>query len=767
MSEARAHLSADEKATLALLPMLYVAWSDGILDPDERAALRSHLPSGLPTLDAWLDPSSPPTAEQLQGLLHRLRSSAASSSLDASGRRSLTALGLEMARLTPGAAQWSDADGIAALRSLESALGLYSHEASAVFFPPTPDVDLDGGAASLAPLSAAALQSLLDGPYVAAKDRVRAVLSDPLFRHVGELSSAEYRERVYAWCQELARRGLLDCLLPASRGEEPDLGSFFATFEVLACFDLSLLVKFGVQGGLFACSILFLGSEEQKRIYLPQALSLSLPGCFAMTERGHGSNVRGLRTTATYDRDTSEFVIDTPQATAGKEWIGNAAVHGRMATVFAQLRVGDEEHGVHAFLVPIRRPDGSPMPRVRIADCGHKMGLNGVDNGRLWFDHVRVPRTALLSRFASVDEAGCYHSPIASPSRRFFTMLGALVGGRVSIGSASVMVAKSALTIAIRYSSRRRQFGPSPGQEVTILQYPTQQQRLLPRLAATYGLHFALAALVEDYNAAVAAGGEMREIEAQAAGLKALASRHCTDTVQVCRESCGGQGYASINRFADLKADSDVFTTFEGDNIVLLQLVAKSVVGTFRGQFSDPNPLALVRQLAQLAADVVTEKNPIKSRWSSSEHLRDGEFQRDIFRGREQDLTRAIAFGMKRELDRGTAPFAAFNKWQLRFVALAEAHVERLIHDRFQTAVTACADPTLQATLNDLCDLYALSRIHADRAWFMENGYLVASKSQAVSAEVERLCAELVDRAPVLVEAFGIPETALAAPIAL
>lgn len=319
MSEARAHLSEDEKAILPLLPMLYVAWSDGILEPSERALLRARLPSGLPILDAWLDPATPPTAQQLQGLLRRLQSAVTSASLDASGRRSLTALGLEMARLTPGAASWSDGDGVAALRALESALGLYSHEASAVFFPPTPDVDLAGSAP--APLSAAALQSLLDGPYAPAKDRVREVLSDPLFRHVGELSSSEYRDRVYVWCQELSRRGLLDCLLPAARGEEPDLGSFFATFEVLACFDLSLLVKFGVQGGLFACSILFLGSEEQKRVYLPQALSLSLPGCFAMTERGHGSNVRGLRTTATYDPSAGEFVIDTPQETFVGRWM--------------------------------------------------------------------------------------------------------------------------------------------------------------------------------------------------------------------------------------------------------------------------------------------------------------------------------------------------------------------------------------------------------------------------------------------------------------
>lgn len=764
--EETAHFSEAEQEILPLLPMIYVAWADGELSDDELSALRERLPADSPALDRWLDPASPPSASQLQALLRRIQAAASALQLDVGGRRGLAALGLEMARLTPGAARWSDPASVDALLSVERTLGLYAPEASAVFFPPTPDTDMDG--APPAPdLSVEALRSLLDGPHAAAKDRVREVLTDPLFRYPSELSASGYRERVYTWCQELAQRGLTDPLLPASRGEQPDLGAFVATFETLACFDLSLLVKFGVQFGLFGCSILFLGSEAQKQRFLPSALSLSLPGCFAMTERGHGSNVRGLRTTAIYDHEAGEFIIDTPHPTAGKEWIGNAAVHGQMATVFAQLRVGDAEHGVHAFLVPIRRTDGSPMPRVRIADCGHKMGLNGVDNGRLWFDHVRIPRENLLSRFASIDEDGEYHSPIASPTRRFFTMLGALVGGRVSVAAASVTVAKSALSIAIRYSARRRQFGPSPGQEITILEYPTQQKRLLPRLATTYALHFAIAALTEDYAAAIRDGAEMREIESQAAGLKAMASRHCTDTVQASRESCGGQGYASINRFADLKADSDMFTTFEGDNMVLLQLVAKAVMGRFRSQFSDPNPLAVVRHVAQLAASQLSEKNPITRRWAASEHLRDGAFHRDILAGREQDRSLEIARGLKRDLDQGVEPFAAFNRWQVALVALAEAHVERLVHDRFRDVVEATEDPVLRATLNDLCDLYALSRISDDRAWFLENGYLVTSKSRAVAAEVEALCGELVGRAEILVDAFGIPSSALAAPIAL
>src|SRR5690606_15000125 len=119
---------------------------------------------------------------------------------------------------------------------------------------------------------------------------------------------------------------------------------------------------------------------------------------------------------------------------AHKEWLGNAARHGRMATVFAQLVTPAGRHGVHAFLVPIRDERGEPMPGVRIGDTGLKEGLNGVDNGRLWFDQVRIPRTHLLDRFGQVAADGSYTSPIESPARRFFTMIGTLVGGRITIG---------------------------------------------------------------------------------------------------------------------------------------------------------------------------------------------------------------------------------------------------------------------------------------------------------------------------------------------
>ena len=424
------------------------------------------------------------------------------------------------------------------------------------------------------------MRDYLDGPHKAARDVVRAGLAAnaDLFEFAVRQPRDEYRETVLEMLQAITAEGHPARGFPKEYGGEGDLGGYIAGFETLAFGDLSLMVKAGVQFGLFAGAILHLGTERHHDAYLPGAMSVDVPGAFAMTETGHGSNVQALGTTATYDAETGEFVVHTPTAAARKDYIGNAARHGRMAAVFAQLVVGGETHGVHCLLVPIRDEAGTALPGVTLSDCGPKLGLNGVDNGRIVFDNVRVPREALLDRYAQVDADGNYHSEIENPDRRFFTMLGTLVQGRVSVGGAAITASKVALEIAIRYAAQRRQFGaPGSNEETLLLDYRMHQRRLLPLLARTYALHFAQAELVDEFVRVFGDGSsehDRRALEAQAAGTKALGTWHATETIQMCREACGGAGYLAENRLATLKADTDVFTTFEGDNTVLLQLVA-------------------------------------------------------------------------------------------------------------------------------------------------------------------------------------------------
>ncbi|CAB4720560.1 MAG: acyl-CoA oxidase [Actinobacteria bacterium] len=629
----------------------------------------------------------------------------------------------------------------------------------------------------------AALTTLLDGRYAEVRNLVRSNLVDyaDVLVDAETMDTDAFRERVKEVVVEMAATGQTGMGFPEEYGGGGDIGASIAAFETLAFGDLSVLVKVGVQFGLFGGAILQLGSPEHHAAYLPRLITGELMGCFAMTESGHGSNVQALGTVATYDVATQEFVITTTRPDARKDYIGNAAKHAELAVVFAQLEVGGESRGVHAFIVPIRE-DGEPCAGVRIEDDGLKMGLNGVDNGRLWFDQVRVPRTNLLNRFADVSASGVYDSPIESSGKRFFTMLGTLVQGRVCVGGAGINAAKVALAIAVRYADRRRQFeATSPDEEELLLDYGMHQRRLLPLLARTYALHFAqevLSAQLHDVLSGITDDEATRRgLESRAAGTKAFGTWHATRTIQECREACGGAGYLAENRFAALKADTDVFTTFEGDNHVLLQLVAKGLLTDYASEFEDMDQFGLVKFVAGLAVDTVVEKTAVHKllsrikdvlpggdQWDQEAGLLDPEYQLAMLRFREEHMISGVARRLKRGIDGGMNPGEVFSRVQDHVIAAARAHVERLVLEAFVEKTRALPDGDLKVALDLLCDLHALATIEADRAWFMEHGRLSVQRSKAISREINSLGRKIRPIAGDLVDAFGVPVEMLRSP---
>ncbi|WP_166026258.1 acyl-CoA dehydrogenase family protein [Streptomyces chilikensis] len=628
-----------------------------------------------------------------------------------------------------------------------------------------------------------ALTEVLDGEYAGIRDLVRAnlVTHASVLEEAEELGVDAFRERVRDLVVAMAATGQTGMGFPREYGGGGDIGASIAAFETLAFGDLSVLVKVGVQFGLFGGAILHLGTERHHAAYLPDLITGKLMGCFAMTETGHGSNVQALGTVARYDAAAQEFVITTRGDQARKDYIGNAARHAELAVVFAQLEVAGRSEGVHAFVVPVR-VDGEVAPGVRIEDDGRKMGLNGVDNGRIRFDGVRVPREALLNRFADVTPEGVYESSIDNPHRRFFTMLGTLVQGRVCVGGAGVNVAKVALAIATKYAVRRRQFeAASDGEEQLLLDYGLHQRRLLPLVARTYALHFAQdvvrTQLHEVFSATEDDAPARRRLEARAAGTKALGTWHATRVVQECREACGGAGYLAVNRFAALKADSDIFTTFEGDNHVLLQLVAKGLLTHYASEFEDLDQLGLVRYVTGLAVETVIEKASVHKMlervrdllpggddWDQEAGLLDSEYQLAMLRYREEHMLAGLARRLKRGIDRKRNPGVVFSQVQDHVIALAHAHVERLVLEAFVDKVRSLPGSGNKAALGLLCDLFALSTIEADRAWFMEHGRLTVQRSKAISREVNALCRKVRPLAVDLVDAWGVPAEMLRAP---
>lgn len=652
---------------------------------------------------------------------------------------------------------------------------------------------------SSAVLDVAEVRALLDGRWAQERRAMRDLLRDERLHGVPGVPVAEQRARVLDQLRLLAADGSVHRAYPVEFGGQDDPGGNVAGFEELFLGDPSLQVKAGVQWGLFGAAVLHLGTAEHHARLLPGILSLEVPGCFAMTESGHGSDVASIATTATYHPSTQEFVLHTPSRAAWKDYLGNAALHASAAVVFAQLYTpasggGVECHGVHAFYVPIRDvgvavPDGAPhpfLPGIGGEDDGLKGGLNGVDNGRLHFDHVRVPRTALLNRYGDVAPDGAYTSPIAKPGRRFFTMLGTLVQGRVSLDGAAVRAGEVALAIAVTYGNRRRQFaGPVPGEEVVLLDYQEHQRRLLPRLAETYAQHLAHEGLLEVFDAVFSGecgpedtpeGERARaELETLAATFKPLSTWHALDVLQAAREACGGAGFLAENRLVGLRADLDVYVTFEGDNTVLLQLVAKRLLGDIAREVARADVTGLARYAAGRAADVALNRVPLRrfaqtladsgSVRRAAARLRVPETQGDLLRDRAEAMVAEAASALRLV---GSVPAeraaVMLNARQHALIAAARAHGEALQWDAFTTALRRVDDPGTRQVLGWVRDLFGLSVIERNLGWYLANGRLSAGRARAVTAAVDRLLTRLRPHAQDLVDAFGFaPEHVRAA----
>ncbi len=745
-------------ALLQYIPFFYVIWSDDLVTASELNVVENAIKTDKnlslkekKELLLWLNPKQPPA----NMLLKKWKTIVSNS-----GVKLIEAETYPLSSFSQKVvcSYYKTCPINESLKHIELNLGIQPNHYNHLF-----DVDVVHEISSNY-YNANEIDTILKGKDAAVIDAFRETIKDPIFKWQITRDKKAFRAIVLNQTQHLARKGFGSLAYPKVYGGAEDMEGYAKMFENMMFVDGSLAIKFGVQVGLFGGSIQKLGTKKHHDLYLRAAGNASLLGCFAMTETGHGSNVRGIKTTATYHKETDSIVLHTPGKNDNKEYIGNA-LHSKMASVFAQLIVNGKNEGVHAILVTLRDSNHKLLAGIKVEDNGYKLGLNGVDNGKIWFNQVSVPRANLLDKYGTIKDDGSYHSNIKNPSKRFFTMLSTLVGGRICVARAGLGGAKMALTVAIKHALKRRQFNDSIKiQEDLLMDYPSHQLRLTPLVASAYVYHITLDKMMENYCDETQP--DKRIIETQVAGLKSIITWYANDTIQECREACGGKGYLIENRIADLKGDVDIFTTFEGDNTVLLLLAAKGVLSDFKSEFNSTGFSAVLKLLGSQINDKLTTINPIYTNNVDISHLYHMNFHQHAFAYRTRRLTYTLAMRIRGFIKQGMPSYQAFMKVQTHLIALGKAYATELAYKTFSDYVTKMPEGKNKILFKKIGTLHALYTIRKDAQWYLEQGYISGAKSKAIRQRVERLCTEMRPHIEVLVAGFGIPEHCMSAPIA-
>ena len=367
---------------------------------------------------------------------------------------------------------------------------------------------------------------------------------------------------------------------------------FFSYLGMAAgIIDPCLATKVGVHYGLYSTTLKELGTSKHLKYY-KRALELKDLGCFMMTEMGHGSNLQGLLTTATYLHEERCFVINTPHEIGRKFWIGNLARTANYGLVVANLIVNQHDYGIHIFLVKIRDIKGNVVPGIKLGDCGPKLGMNGVDNGWAIFDRLKIPYDNLLDKYSSINEQGEFMSTVEKKNVRFGLQLAALSGGRLMVSIASLGCILACTSIAARYLTVRKQFGDKKYRENTLITYPSVQKKLIPLFAKAV-IHLRLSdQLNRDFVTKDISQGtlEIKLLHALSSYVKVQASYDSLKQLNNVRELCGGHGYSCYSKLPTLVRDQNIQITWEGTNDVLIQQTAKFLLTTL-GKYLQKNKI--------------------------------------------------------------------------------------------------------------------------------------------------------------------------------
>ncbi|KAL2472096.1 Peroxisomal acyl-coenzyme A oxidase 1 [Abeliophyllum distichum] len=505
--------------------------------------------------------------------------------------------------------------------------------------------------------------------------------------------------------------------------------------------------------GMFVPAIKGQGTDEQQQKWLPLAYKMQIIGCYAQTELGHGSNVQGLETTATFDPKTDEFIIHSPTLTSSKWWpggLGKVSTHG---VVYARLITDGKDHGVHGFIVQLRNlEDHTPLPGITLGDIGTKFGngaYNTMDNGVLRFDNVRIPRDQMLMRVSQVTREGKYKQ--SNVPRQL--VYGTMVYVRQSIVADASCALSRAVCIATRYSAVRRQFGShNGGPETQVIDYKTQQSRLFPLLASAYAFRFVgewLKWLYTDVTQRLQANdfSTLPEVHACTAGLKSLTTSVTADGIEECRKLCGGHGYLCSSGLPELFAVYVPACTYEGDNIVLLLQVARflmktaSQLGTGKQPVGTIAYMGRIEHLMQCRSDVQNAEDWLKP-----------SVVLEVFEARAARMSVACA----QNLSKFTNPEEGFAELSADLVEAAVAHCQLIVVSKFfEKLQQDIPGKGVKKQLEVLCGIYYLFILHKYQGDFIATSCISPKQASLANDQLRALYSQVRPNAIALVDAFN------------
>eukprot|EP01132_Coremiostelium_polycephalum_P001115 gene1115-1420_t len=587
-------------------------------------------------------------------------------------------------------------------------------------------------------------------------ESIKEIPSRPLL----DVSSSLHQEYTHKTVLEIAKKGFVK--VQYIRDDPKRM--LLAMSSLSRVVDFSAAAKTVIHYQLFGGTILVLGSDYHHKKYLDDINNLKIVGGFAMTEIGHGSNVRNIETVSLYDHTTQEFIVNSPTVSSTKFWIGNVAKYGTHVVLFTRLIFKGEDKGVHAIIVQIRDLEtGKVRDGVELGPCGPKTGWNGVDNGWIRFKNYRVPRENLLNKFADINERGEYKTTISSPGKLFQITISQLVLGRLFYIIGPTLALNICLKTATHYAFSRKQFGEKGKPEQLIINYPTHYQVLIPMIATNFAIELARNTLIERLCEPMEDEKVREEFHSIVSGVKAFTTEYVVQSLSKLRVMCGGHGVSSYNLIGVFRNEIDIFQTAEGDGTVLYQQLCKYLLSEYKSWYKREGVTGYI--IKEMQAFLYTS-NPIYTHSRSMLYILSDQFHFHAFSFRFEKIRSILIEKLNYSKSKGMTFMESWNNSLLYVVDLAKAYTQLYILEQSHLNLKKCTNISTREILIDFIKLYALSNIEKDFAFYRNYNFISAGKAIAISDAVRELCLSLKPYIITFVDSFKMCDDCFNIPLA-